>query len=108
MIAELYAEARAGGRVSGADAEMAWKEFKEGIVGKVRRTYRTQGEAKRMRWWNEKVKCAVKKKKVLYRWLLDTATEKAKRLYNEAKMVRKAINGGVGAVGEGIGEGCTG
>lgn len=34
---------------------------------------RRKGEAKRMRWWNEGVKCAVRKKKVLYRKLLDAA-----------------------------------
>ena len=50
-----------------------------------------------MRWWNEEVKCAVKKNEVLYRRLLDTGIKEAKQLYKEVKLeakkvVRKAKN----------------
>lgn len=39
------------------------------------------------------MECAERKKKELYRRLLDTCTEEAKQLYNEAtKIVRKAKN----------------
>ena len=34
-IAELLEEARARGRTSGTDVELAWKKLKEGIVGAV-------------------------------------------------------------------------
>ena len=44
-----------------------------------------------MRWWNEEVKCAVRRKKVLYRRLLDTGTEEAKQLYKEAKLEAKKV-----------------
>ena len=48
---------------------------------KVCGTTRRRGEAKRTKWWNEEVKCAVRKKKMMYRRLLDTGTEEAKQLY---------------------------
>ena len=54
-------------------------------------TRKRRGETKRMRWWNEEVKCAVRKKKVLYRRLLDTGTEEAKQLYKEAKLETKKV-----------------
>ena len=101
VIAELYEEARAGGCASGKDVELAWKELKEGIVGaatKVCGTMRGRsGQAKRTRWWNEEVKSAVQKKKVLYKRLLDTGNVEARQRYNEAKLearklVRKAKN----------------
>ena len=70
VIAELYEEARAGGCASGKDVELAWKELKEGIVGattKVCGSMRWRsGQVKRTRWWNEEVKSAVQKKKVLF------------------------------------------
>ena len=76
VIAELYEGAR------GTDIEMAWKELKDGLVGAAMMvcgsTRRRKGEAKRMRWWNEEVKSAVRKKKVLYRRLLNTGTEEAR------------------------------
>ena len=80
---------------------MAWKELKEGIVGaetKVCGTMRWRsGQVKRTRWWNEEVKSAVQKKKVLYKRLLDTGNVEARQRYNEAKLearklVRKAKN----------------
>ena len=101
VIAELYEEARAGGCASGKDVELAWKELKEGIVGaatKVCGTMRGRsGQVKRTRWWNEEVKSAVQKKKVLYKRLLDTGNVEARQRYNEAKLearklVRKAKN----------------
>ena len=101
VISELYEKAKARGHTSGTNVEMAWKELKEGIKGAAMKvcgtTRRRKGETKRTRWWNEEVKCAVRRKKVLYRRLLDTGTEEAKRVYNEAKLeakkvVRKAKN----------------
>ena len=50
-----------------------------------------KGEAKRMRWWNEEVKRAVGRKKVLYRRLLNTGTEEARQLYKEAKLEAKRM-----------------
>ena len=78
----------------GKDVELAWKELKEGIVGagmKVCGTTRRRGEAKRTRWWNEEVKYAVRKKKMMYRRLLDTETEEAKQLYKDAKLEAKKV-----------------
>ena len=95
VIAEMYEEAR------GTDIEVAWKELKDGIVGAAMMvcgcTRRRKGEAKRTRWWNEEVKRVVRKKKVLYRRLLDTGNEEARQLYKEARleakrMVRRAKN----------------
>ena len=52
---------------------------------------------KRPWWWTEEVRKAVKKKKLVYRRLLDAGTEDATRHYNEAKVearrvVRRAKN----------------
>ena len=58
---------------------------------KVCGTTRRRGEAKRTRWWNEEVKCAVRKKKMMYRRLLDTGTEEAKQLYKDAKLEVKKV-----------------
>ena len=94
-IAELFEEARARGRTLGTDVELVWKELKGGIVGAAMKvcgtTRKRRGETKRTRLWNEKVKCAVRKKKVLYRRLLDTGTEEAKQLYKEAKLETKKV-----------------
>ena len=85
VIAELYEEARAGGCASGKDVELAWKELKEGIVGaatKVCGTMRGRsGQVKRTRWWNEEVKSAVQKKKVLYNVFIDSVTREARRQF---------------------------
>ena len=87
VIAEVYEGAR------GTDIERAWKELKDGIVGAVMIVCGSargrKGEAKRTRWWNEEAKHAVRKKKVLYRRLLNTGTEEARQLYKEAKLEAK-------------------
>ena len=99
MITDLFEDARTKGCTSGTDVELAWKNLKEGIVGAARKVCGTtrmrRGEAKRTRWWNEE--CAVRRKKVLYRRLLDSGTEEAKQLYIGAKqevkrVVRNATN----------------
>ena len=93
-ITELFKEACARECTLGKDVELAWKELKEGIVGagmKVCGTTRRRGEAKRTRWWNEEVKYAVRKKKMMYRRLLDTETEEAKQLYKDAKLEAKKV-----------------
>ena len=86
----MFEEARTRGCTSGTDVELAWKKLKEGLVGAAIKvcgtTKKRRGEAKRTRWWNEEVKCAVRRKKVLYRRLLDTGMEEAKQLYKEAKL----------------------
>ena len=92
-IREKFKEARVNGCLSGNDVEKAWSELKEGLVeasssvcGVVKR--RHSGE-KRSRWWNEEVKLAVRRKKLLYKRFLDTGTDEAKRHYNEAKTEAK-------------------
>ena len=69
IIAELFEEARARGCTSGTDVELAWKKFKEGLVGAAIKvcvtTEERRVEAKRTRWWNEEVKCAVRKEESL-------------------------------------------
>ncbi len=62
-----------------------------GAAMKVCGTTRRRGETKRMRWWNEEVKCAVRKKKMMYRRLLDTGTEEAKKLYKDVKLEAKTV-----------------
>ena len=54
-------------------------------------------EKKRTRWWNEEVQSTVKRKKMLYKMLLNTGSDEARQRYNEAKTearraVRKAKN----------------
>ena len=87
--------------MAGEDVEKAWKELKEGIVEAASRVCgvvkRTKCRKKRSRWWNEEVREAVKKKKLMYRRLLDTGTEESRREYNEAEVeakraVRRAKN----------------
>ena len=69
--------------------EMAWKELKEGIAEAASQVCgvakRTKCGKKRWRWWNEEVK------KQMYRRLLDTSSEEAKREYNEAKVEAKRV-----------------
>ena len=87
-----FEKARAKGHMAGKNVEKAWKELKEGIVEAARRVCgivkKTISRKKRLRWW-EKVKEAVRKKKLMYRRLLDTGTEEARREYNEAKVEAK-------------------
>ena len=94
-IREMFEEARVNGCLSGNDVEKAWGELKEGLVeasssvwGVVKR--RHSGE-KRSRWWNEEVKLAVRKKKLLYKRFLDTGTDETKRQYNEVKTEAKRV-----------------
>ena len=46
---------------------------------------------KQTRWWNDDVKSAVRRKKVMNRRLLDLGTEEAKKKYNEAKTEAKRV-----------------
>ena len=46
---------------------------------------------KRSRGWNEEVREVVRKKKLMYRRLLNTGTEDAKRHYNEGKVEAKRM-----------------
>ena len=86
--------ARVKGYMTGEDVEKAWKELKEGIVEAASRVcgiaQRTKSGKKRSRWWNEE-KEAVKKKKLMYRRLLHTGTEEAKKEYHEAKGEAKRV-----------------
>ena len=50
---------------------------------------RRRGE-KRSRWWNE-VRELVRKKKLIYRRVLDTGTKDARRHYSEAKVEAKRV-----------------
>ena len=86
-------EARAKGYMSGEDVEKAWNELKEGILGaasRVCRTVRMRRGEKRSRWWNE-VRELVRKRKLMYRRLLDTGTEDAIRHYNKGKIEAKRV-----------------
>ena len=98
-IRENFKDARVKGYMSGNDATKAWSKLKEDLVGASSSVCgvvkRRHGGEKRSRWWNEEVKLAVKRKKLLCKRFLDTGTDEAKRQYNEAKteakrMVRKA------------------
>ena len=101
VIREKFEEAKVKGCMSGDDVEKSWSELKEGLVGASSGVCgivkRRHGGGKRSRWWNEEVKLAVRRKKLLYKRFLDTDTDEAKRQYNEAKteaqrVVRKAKN----------------
>ena len=94
-IREKFKDARIKGYMSGNDAAKAWSELKEGLVGASSSVWgvvkrRHSGE-KRSRWWNEEVKLAVRRKKLLYKRFLDTGTDEAKRQYNEAKTEAKRV-----------------
>ena len=95
VVRAKFEEARAKGHMAGEDVEKAWKELKEGIVEAASRVCgvvkRTKCRKKRSRWWNEEVREAVKKKKLMYRRLLDTGTEESRREYNEAKVEAKKV-----------------
>ena len=77
------------------DVEKAWKEMREGIVGAARKVCGVargrKGCEKRTRWWNDEVESAVRRKKVMYRRLLDLGTEESKKNYNEAKSEAKRV-----------------
>ena len=87
-------------QVEGNCVEKAWAEFKEGVLGtavKVCGMKRAKGEQKRTKWWNNEVKEAVKKKKVVYVAWLQQKTSEAREVYHQAKrkakrVVRKAQN----------------
>ena len=87
-------EAREKGYMSGEDVEKAWNELKEGIVAAASRVCgivrMRRREEKRSRWWNEEVREVVRKNKLMYRRLLVTDTEDARRHYNEAKVEAKS------------------
>ena len=56
-----------------------------------------KGSEKHARWWNDEVKVAVRRKKAMYRRLLNLGTEEAKEKHKEAKIeanrvVRRAKN----------------
>ena len=58
--------ARAKGHLCGSDVETAWKEMKDCILEADSRACgiaRRKGVMKRTKWWNEEVRCAVKKRK---------------------------------------------
>ena len=68
--------------------------MKEGIVGAASRVcrivrIRRRGE-KRSRWWNE-LRELVRKKKLMYRRLLDTGSEDAGRHYNEITVEARIV-----------------
>ena len=50
-----------------------------------------KGGENRTRWWNDEVESAVRRKKVMYRRLLDLGTEEAKKNYKEAKAEAKSV-----------------
>ena len=101
VIGEMYEGARVRGHLCGSDVELAWKEMKDCLVKTATRvcgvSKRRKGAVKRTKWWNEEVRCAVRRKKVMYKRLLDTGTVEAKQMYNKAKLeaknaVRRAKN----------------
>ena len=58
---------------------------------------RRNGVKKRTRWWNDEVQFAIRRKKILYKEMLNADTEEARQRYSEAKsearrVVRKAKN----------------
>ena len=81
--------------------EEVWKVVKEVIVSWAARACgidkRRNGVKKRMRWWNDEVQFAIRRKKILYKEMLNADTEEARQRYSEAKsearrVVRKAKN----------------
>ena len=69
--------------------------MREGIVGAARKVCGVakgrKGGENRTRWWNDEVESAVRRKKVMYRRLLDLGTEEAKTNYKEAKAEAKRV-----------------
>ena len=58
---------------------------------------RRNGVKKRTGWWNDEVQFAIRRKKTLYKEMLNADTEEARQKYSEAKsearrVVRKAEN----------------
>ena len=81
--------------------EEVWKVVKEVIVSSAARACgidkRRNGVKKRTRWWNDEVQFAIRRKKILYKEMLNADTEEARQRYSEAKsearrVVRKAKN----------------
>ena len=81
--------------------EEVWKVVKEVIVSLAATACgidkRRNGVKKRARWWNDEVQFAIRRKKILYKEMLNADTEEARQRYSEAKsearrVVRKAQN----------------
>ena len=81
--------------------EEVWKVVKEVIVSLAATACgidkRRNGVEKRARWWNDEVQFAIRRKKILYKEMLNADTEEARQRYSEAKsdarrVVRKAQN----------------
>ena len=86
-------ESRAKGYMSRVDVEKPWNELKDGIVGVTSRVcgiVRMRRGEKRSRWWNE-MRELVRKKKLMYRRLLDTGSEDAGRHYNEITVEARIV-----------------
>ena len=74
--------------------EEVWAKFKEGVLSaavEVCGVRQQKGQRKRMRWWNDEVKEAVKKKKVAYLKWLQRNTQEAKDEYHRAKKEAKRV-----------------
>ena len=100
-LGELYKVHKVKRYWTEGDVELAWKEMKECIVGTARNLCEVVKGRKESdthtRWWNDEVKVAVRRKKSMYRSLLNLRTEEAKKKYKEAKteanrVVRRAKN----------------
>ena len=82
--------------------EEVWKVVKEVIVSSAAKACgidkRRNGVKKRTRWWNDEVQFAIRRKKILYKEMLNADTEEARQRYSEAKsearrvVARKAKN----------------
>jgi len=81
--------------------EEGWKVVKECMLDSAAKACGIEksrnGRMKRTRWWNDEVQCAVRRKKMMYKQMLDVGTEEARQRYTEAKaearrVVRKAKN----------------
>ena len=66
----------------------AWRDFREGVMSaavEVGGVKRCCNQKKWARWWNEEVKMAIRKKKLMYtRWMQISSLE-AKENYKQAK-----------------------
>ena len=69
--------------------EEVWKVVKEVIVSLAARACsidkRRNGVKKRTRIWNDEVQFAIRRKKILYKEMLNVDTEEARQMYSEAK-----------------------
>ena len=87
--------------IQGGSVEEVWKVVKECMLGAATGACgiakRRNVVKKRTRWWNDEVQSAVRRKKLLYKKMLDVGTDEARERYSEAKLeakrvVRKAKN----------------